>query len=83
MKFNPVYHQNVVDNLKRGFKKRYGKELTLTDEKIWDVFEDMSGFTSEDPEDKEFPIFEELKFWQDKVQKGIKDASKLWHFVGI
>jgi mono/diheme cytochrome c family protein len=43
MKFNPDYHSSVVRNLRTMWKRMpegAPKELTLTDEEIWDIYED-------------------------------------------
>lgn len=61
MKYNPDHHYNVVRNLKQGFIARYEKELTLPDNRIWQIFEEEFAVQSDDPNDKEKPIYEALK----------------------
>jgi hypothetical protein len=50
MKYNPAYHHNVVDNWKRDYAERYGKPLTLADEKIWQIAEEWQ-YTDDVTED--------------------------------
>lgn len=60
MKFNPDYHSNVVRNLKVEYKSRYNKDLCLTDERIFQIWDENHAVESDDPEDRELPIYEEL-----------------------
>lgn len=61
MKYHPVYHVGVIDNLKREFKERYSQELLLPDAVIWKVYEEWYCVESDDSDDKELPIYQGLK----------------------
>ena len=63
MKFNLDYHSNVVQNLKNEYKSRYNKELTLTDKKIFQIWDENHCVESDDPNDRELPIYEELDYY--------------------
>jgi mono/diheme cytochrome c family protein len=58
MKYDPDYHSSVIRNLRAKWKKMpegAPPELTLTDEEIWDIYEDWHGVeidpTAENAED--------------------------------
>lgn len=60
MKYDSVYHKNVVDNYRRGFVARYGYPLTISDERIWEIQEDCQFC-----EDYENETYESLKEEED------------------
>lgn len=61
MKYNPTHHANVVSNLKRGYEERYKAVLTLPDTVIWKIFDEWQLVESEDPDDREEPIYSALQ----------------------
>lgn len=60
MRYDPLFHGNVVRNLRSSFINRYGHDCRLSDGEMWRVYDEDSGIESDDPDDKELPIYEGL-----------------------
>jgi hypothetical protein len=42
VKYNPIYHNEVVRNYRRTFKEKFGEDLCLGDEEIWQLAMDWT-----------------------------------------
>lgn len=48
MKYDPWYHKNVVNNVRRLFQDEFSQPCPLTDEKIYQEYSEMSASGLED-----------------------------------
>ena len=61
MAYDPVHHKNVVENLRRSYKERYGVSTDLGDSEIWDLYREWFGVESaEDPQSSDDAILEAM-----------------------
>ena len=61
MKYDPTFHSNVVSNLRRKYKIRFGVDLNMPDEMVWANYEANYGVEFEGHEDdKEYAIYDAL-----------------------
>jgi hypothetical protein len=58
MKFNPDIHMSVVRNYRAMFREVYGRDCTISDEKVWHVFDTV--FIDDDKDAEEEARVEEM-----------------------
>lgn len=56
-KYNPIYHKSIVDNIRASAKQANVPTETLSDERIYALFEDA--YYCENPEEEMFILIRE------------------------
>ena len=42
MKYNPLYHSNIIRNYRNKYLETFGEKLNLTDIEIWEIYDEFA-----------------------------------------